>query len=103
MICPECRVEFRGNKFYCTSPSLRDKGYFRRCPNGHEFREPPKKIMALKYTRAELQQLESVLDTYCDLHRNKIFSRWLWVAIERVVAGEPEAEVMKDYGYVKNS
>lgn len=41
-----------------------------------------------------------VLQTYLNLHEGKIGAHWLWVAIERVVAGEPEREVMKDYGYL---
>lgn len=42
-----------------------------------------------------------ILETYLALHKGKIGTHWLWVAIERVVAGEPEVEVMSDYGYVR--
>jgi hypothetical protein len=38
MICPECKVEFKGNFYYTSGP-----GRYRRCPNGHEFKEPVKK------------------------------------------------------------
>jgi hypothetical protein len=41
----------------------------------------------------------SVLQTYARLHENKLGEHWLWVAIERISLGEPEAEVMADYGY----
>lgn len=41
-----------------------------------------------------------VLQTYIDLHRNRIIGQhWLWVAVERIAAGEDEAEVMADYGW----
>jgi hypothetical protein len=43
----------------------------------------------------------AVLDTYARLHARKLFLHWLWSAVERVAAGEPEAEVMRDYGYVR--
>jgi predicted DNA-binding transcriptional regulator AlpA len=43
---------------------------------------------------------EQVLQTYVNLHKHKLFGEhWLWVALERVAAGENEAEVMRDYGY----
>ncbi len=40
-----------------------------------------------------------VLETYLKLHEHRIGAHWMWVAIERLVAGEPEVEVMEDYGY----
>lgn len=44
-----------------------------------------------------------VLDTYVELHRGRLVgAHWLWVAVERVAAGEPEEEVMQDYGYRKD-
>lgn len=36
MICPECKTEFRGSRFFIS----RKRGAFRRCPQGHEFKEP---------------------------------------------------------------
>jgi hypothetical protein len=43
---------------------------------------------------------EEVLDTYIRLHANKIIGEhWLWAAITRISQGEPEIEVMADYGY----
>lgn len=39
MICPECGLEFQGGRFYCSNTP----GTFRRCPKGHEFKEPVKK------------------------------------------------------------
>lgn len=44
-----------------------------------------------------------VIDTYIKLHAGKIGQHWLWAAIERVVAGDAEAEVMRDFGYVSES
>ena len=44
-----------------------------------------------------------VSQTFEKLHENKAFAHWLWVAIERVVAGEPVEEVMADYGYKKHT
>ena len=41
-----------------------------------------------------------VLQTYASLHKHKLFGEhWAWVALERMAAGENEAEVMRDYGY----
>lgn len=40
-----------------------------------------------------------VLETYLKLHEGKIGAHWLWCAIERINRGEPEREVMDDYGY----
>lgn len=40
-----------------------------------------------------------ILDTYCKLHENKLGQHWIWVALERIADGEPEAEVMADYGF----
>ncbi len=39
MICPECKVQFRGGAYSYKGESW----MHRRCPNGHEFKEPPKK------------------------------------------------------------
>lgn len=41
-----------------------------------------------------------VLTNYLRLHKNRADLHWLWIAIERVVCGENEIEVMEDYGYV---
>lgn len=43
---------------------------------------------------------ERVWNTYAALHADKIGAHWLWIAIERIVAGEREEEVMRDYGYM---
>jgi hypothetical protein len=43
--------------------------------------------------------MKHVLETYIKLHEGRIGAHWLWVAIERIVAGESEREVMRDYGY----
>ena len=43
---------------------------------------------------------KSVLETYEKLHKGKIGAHWLWVAIEQIAAGEPEVDVLRDYGYV---
>ena len=41
-----------------------------------------------------------VLKAYIALHEGKIGAHWLWCAVERIAAGEPEREVMADYGYM---
>ena len=41
-----------------------------------------------------------VIETYIKLHEGKICKHWLWAAIERVVAGDNEADVMRDFGFV---
>lgn len=43
---------------------------------------------------------KQVLETYARLHAGKLGAHWLWVAIERIVAGDSEEEVMRDFGYV---
>ncbi len=40
-----------------------------------------------------------VLDTYIKLHESKLGAHWIWVALERISAGESEQSVMSDYGY----
>ena len=40
-----------------------------------------------------------VLKTYERLHEGKIGAHWIWIAIVRIANGEPELEVMRDYGY----
>ena len=42
---------------------------------------------------------QHVLKTYELLHEGKIGAHWIWVALERIANGEPELEVMRDYGY----
>jgi hypothetical protein len=41
-----------------------------------------------------------VLKTYILLHKAKIGQHWLWCAIERIVKGEKEMDVLEDFGYV---
>lgn len=41
-----------------------------------------------------------VLKTYLKLHEGKVGAHWLWCAIERIVQGESEFDVLWDYGYV---
>ncbi len=38
MLCPECKTEFKGRQFFISG----ERGAFRRCPNGHDFKEPPR-------------------------------------------------------------
>lgn len=38
MICPRCKVSFRGGSFHRQG----ERGKMRECPNGHEFKEPVK-------------------------------------------------------------
>lgn len=45
-------------------------------------------------------KIEEVLQTYADLNKGKVGTHWLWTAIERIVSGEPEIEVLADYGYI---
>jgi hypothetical protein len=47
MVCPECKAVFRGRAFYFTGTD----SMWRRCPNGHEFQEPPKKRYKTKEQR----------------------------------------------------
>ncbi len=42
-----------------------------------------------------------ILDTYIRLHEGKIGAHWLWSAIERIVMGEKEVDVLEDYGYLR--
>lgn len=42
-----------------------------------------------------------VLTTYARLHQGRIGQHWLWAAIERIVAGDSEEEVLRDFGYQK--
>lgn len=46
-----------------------------------------------------MRTTNSVIGTYRKLHHSKLFAHWLWTAVERVAAGEAEADVMADYGY----
>lgn len=48
MICPECQIDFKGGKFW-RSPG---NGAFRRCPNGHSFKEPKRPRGKTKEQRA---------------------------------------------------
>lgn len=48
-------------------------------------------------TKAEKQ----IIATIEKLHEGKLGAHWLWVAIERIAAGEKETEVMADYGYTE--
>ena len=40
-----------------------------------------------------------ILNTYCKLHEKKLGQHWIWAAMERIAYGEPENEVMADYGF----
>lgn len=42
---------------------------------------------------------EDVLKTYLLLHQKKLGAHWMWIAIERIAAGEPEEKVFAEYGY----
>lgn len=42
---------------------------------------------------------QRVLRTYECLHKGRLGEHWIWIALERIAAGEPEIEVMLDYGY----
>ncbi len=42
-----------------------------------------------------------ILKTYLRLHGGKIGAHWLWSAIERIVMGENEVDVLEDYGYFR--
>jgi len=48
----------------------------------------------------EIDGITDVLETYLKLHEGKIGAHWLWCAIERIVRGERESDVLHDYGYV---
>lgn len=42
-----------------------------------------------------------LVEVYDALHKDKVTAHWLWVAIERIGAGEPESECLADYGYTR--
>jgi hypothetical protein len=42
---------------------------------------------------------QAVLRTYLKLHEGKLGAHWLWCAIEQIANGEPEAQVLAEYGY----
>lgn len=42
---------------------------------------------------------QQVLNTYEKLHKGKLGAHWIWVAMERIAAGENEIRVMREYGY----
>lgn len=44
---------------------------------------------------------QHVLIIYVRLHQDRIGQHWLWAAIERIVAGDCEKEVLRDFGYQK--
>lgn len=52
-------------------------------------------------TQWEAGGKQHVLATYARLHEGRIGQHWLWAAIERIVAGDSEEEVMRDFGYEK--
>ena len=43
---------------------------------------------------------QHVLNVYLKLNDNLLGEHPLWVAIERIANGEPETQVMLDYGYI---
>lgn len=49
MICPECKTEFRGGRFYLSG----QRGAFRRCPQGHKFKEKEAKKLRVASPRTE--------------------------------------------------
>ena len=57
MICPQCNVEFKGRKFFRSGES----GAFRRCPSGHDFKEPPKPRSKTKEQKA-IEQLRKFVE-----------------------------------------
>jgi len=50
MLCPECKAIFTGNAFCRDVP-----GKWRKCPNGHVFKEPPR-----QRTSPEKRKLDEV-------------------------------------------
>lgn len=42
---------------------------------------------------------QKVLKTYLQLHDKNIGAHWMWIAIERVAAGESIENVLAEYGY----
>lgn len=51
---------------------------------------------APEFTRGAKQK---ILRTYDKLHQNKLGAHWLWCAIERIANGEPESQVLAEFGY----
>ena len=56
MLCPECGAEFKGGQFFVTG----ERGAFRKCPQGHRFKEPIK-IRKKSKEQAEIERLKDVL------------------------------------------
>lgn len=54
-------------------------------------------------TQWEAGGKQHVLTTYARLHQGRIGQHWLWAAIERIVAGDGEEEIMRDFGYQRVS
>lgn len=44
---------------------------------------------------------QRVLRTYLQLHEYNLGAHWLWLAMERIAAGESEANVMAQFGFCK--
>ena len=66
MICPECGVAFVGSKHWRqTREGPRFGEYYRRCPAGHEFKEPVKPNsmkLRLNAALARVAELEKELE-----------------------------------------
>jgi len=51
---------------------------------------------APEFTRGAKQK---ILGVYANLHQHKLGAHWLWCAIERIANGEPESQVLAEFGY----
>jgi hypothetical protein len=55
--CPECGCLFRGRYFEISG----ERGYRRRCPNGHTFKNPPKPVKVKPCPRcARIEDVEGM-------------------------------------------
>lgn len=63
--------------------------------------KPTKRLEAAIKQMRNQSAAANVLETYVNLHEEKLFAHWIWIALSRIAAGEPEVDVMYDYGYLR--
>lgn len=53
--------------------------------------------------QARVDAVAPIQDVYDKLHAGKLGAHWLWVVIEQIAAGIPEADAMREFGYYEKS
>lgn len=56
-------------------------------------------LQAWDSVQPAVQQPSHIHDVYDKLHAGKLGAHWLWVVIEQIAAGVPEADAMREFGY----